>query len=164
LSALFADFYGAGRRNSTQLNKMSTQIKNIPALEHDIKSVPVLKCKTRAEFQRAWNWLCACGIANTTHVSELTIEIGCNDGTTESSSFYVFNAAPDLLEAVKGMVKEVHAHGLLNVKKRFGLCTAVAQAGTAIHKAGSKYPVYPVRKYAGEEVARAYCDLNGDND
>jgi hypothetical protein len=44
-------------------------------------------------------------------------------------------AAPDLLEACKELRKEVHEYRLLDIKKRFSLCTADAMAGTAIFKA-----------------------------
>ena len=41
----------------------------------------------------------------------------------------------ELLAALKELRSEVHNHHLLDVKKRFLLCTADAQAGTAIHNA-----------------------------
>jgi len=44
-------------------------------------------------------------------------------------------AAPDLLVALKDLQEAVREHGLLNVKKRFSLCAADAQANTAIAKA-----------------------------
>jgi len=47
-------------------------------------------------------------------------------------------ALPELLEALKTLVNEIHKYKLLDVKKRFSLCSADAQAGTAIHKATRK--------------------------
>ena len=47
-------------------------------------------------------------------------------------------AAPELLRALKDLQAAVHEYRLLDVKKRFRLCTADAQAGTAIYKAEGK--------------------------
>ena len=50
----------------------------------------------------------------------------------------LLDAAPDLLAALKDLQREVHDYRLLDVRKRFSLCTADAQAGTAIAKAEGK--------------------------
>lgn len=44
-------------------------------------------------------------------------------------------AAPDLLAALKGLQKQIHAHYKMNVKKDFSLMLADAEAGKAIAKA-----------------------------
>jgi hypothetical protein len=42
-------------------------------------------------------------------------------------------AAPDLLAALKKLQKVIRSYGLLDIKKRFSLCAADAQANTAIN-------------------------------
>ena len=47
-------------------------------------------------------------------------------------------AAPDLLVALKDLQKAVREHGLLNIKKRFSLCAADAQANKTITQVETK--------------------------
>jgi hypothetical protein len=44
-------------------------------------------------------------------------------------------AAPELLEALKGLQQAIRKAGLLNVKKHFDVCVYDAAAGKAIAKA-----------------------------
>lgn len=46
-------------------------------------------------------------------------------------------AAPELLASLKDLQQAVREHGLLDIKKRFSLCAADAQADTAIDAATS---------------------------
>ena len=55
-----------------------------------------------------------------------------NQNTANAS---LIAAAPDLLAALKDLQGAVREHGLLDIKKRFSLCNADAQACKAIHKA-----------------------------
>lgn len=51
-----------------------------PLTLNKIIIMKTLKCKTRAEFERVCNWLCASGIAYTARVNGLEIEIGVQQG------------------------------------------------------------------------------------
>lgn len=63
---------------------------------------PILKCKSHAEMMRVLNWLCDSGIANTSRMSDLEIELGVSGsiGTTLDT----LRAAPELLEALQELV------------------------------------------------------------
>jgi hypothetical protein len=47
----------------------------------------------------------------------------------------LISAAPELLEALEGLYKQLHAHIRLDVKKHYSLMIADAIASSAIHKA-----------------------------
>lgn len=60
------------------------------------------------------------------------------DEATIEANARLIAAAPELLEALKGLQKVIRDGHLLDVKKRFDLCVADATACTAIAKAEGK--------------------------
>ncbi len=67
-----------------------------------------------------------------------TIRVAKSSGVGEElalANAKLIAAAPDLLEACRGLQQAIRKYGLLDIKKRFSLCTADAQVNTAIAKA-----------------------------
>lgn len=62
-------------------------------------------------------------------------------------------AAGNLLNALKDLQKAVREHNLLDIKKRFSLCAADAQANTAIIKAQGNPSPQP--NPAGQDVHKS---------
>lgn len=64
-------------------------------------------------------------------------EIGLNGERTPENiaNAYLIAAAPELMEALKELQKQIFAHHKMNTKKDFSLLVADAAAGKAIFKA-----------------------------
>jgi len=70
---------------------------------------------------------------------------------TEHKEEVMNELTTELLQALEGLQAAIHEYGLLDVRKRFSLCTASAQAGTAIHKA-KVLQEHPPIVYDGERA------------
>lgn len=57
---------------------------------------------------------------------------GVGGETKGKANAQLIAAVPALLEALKNLQKVIREHGLLDIKKRFSLCNADAQANAAI--------------------------------
>lgn len=51
-------------------------------------NAPILQCKTRAELERATNWLTACGLPWERCVAELTLTFGADPQSLQSAPKY----------------------------------------------------------------------------